>query len=213
MSSLHFALRLTEHNHEDMELLSSFLSSKCSNFLACRETEASNPHAHVYGITGLSYKGLQTAVRRHFPQHIGNAGYSLKQCDNEVIDYLRYICKGDGEGEYPDVVCRQGLEYTDEFIVELHEAYWCTNAVIKENSLKRDRLKLKGTVIEQIEKQAKELKYTGHQREEIAGLYVKMYVDARKPVNVYHAKGVINTVCAILSGAQFDILVNTCAER
>jgi len=197
---------------QDLELVDKFLTKHCSNYLCCRE-EAAHSHVHVYGRSTLKFKGFQSAVRRSFPEHIGNGGYSLKECDAEVYDYLKYICKGEGEGQYPDIICRQGLEYSDEKIVELHEAYWCTNAVLLENSKKRDNLKLKGNIVERIEKEAKQLGLLGHDREEVAKLYCKMYVDARKPVNVYHAKGVVNTVCALLSGHSFDLLVSDCAQR
>ena len=39
-------------------------------------------------------------------------------------------------------------------------------------------------------------------------LLVQKYVEARKPVNVFQAKSVVNTVCALLNGHQFDCLVD-----
>lgn len=207
-----YAFRLTIQSDLDVGALTDWLSVVFDNFLACRE-EASQPHAHVYGRGRLKLKGLQASVRKAFPLHVGNAGYSLKECDSQVYDYLKYICKGVSVDVPPVLVARQGLEYTDEYIDELHQAYWVTNEELAKNSKKRDQLKLRGSVVEQLEKQAKHLKLEGHDRREVAQLYVAMYVDARKPVNVFHAKGVVNTVCALLSGHQFDQLVEACAER
>lgn len=193
--------------------MSTWLSKNCATYIVCRELAATNPHLHIYGDTELQYKGLQTSFRRAFPLHIGNESYSLKKCDGNYDDYLKYICKGDSKLEQPDIICRQGIDFTDAWIVQQHASYWVTNDDLMKNAKKRDNLKFRGTVVEQLEQACKEAKLDGHDRTAIAKLYVQKYVDARKPVNVFHAKGVVNTVCAILSQFEFDQLVDACASR
>lgn len=209
---LSFALRVNVLGPADISNLNVWLSKHCSTFLVCRELEQSNDHCHVYGVTDLSYKVLQTSFRRSFPEHIGNESYSLKQCDAQVHDYLKYMCKGDSVESAANIVCRQGLDFTDEYLAELHAAYWVSNAELMQNSRKRDNLKMRGTVVEQLEKECKAAKLDGSDREAVAKLLVQKYVEARKPVNVYQCKSVVNTVCALLNGHQFDCLVSEISE-
>lgn len=172
-----------------------------------------NPHAHLYGVAELSFRGLVSSFRRFFPDHVGNGAYSIKPCTSSVYDYWKYISKGASRDDLPDVIVRQGLRWTDEYIVELHAAYWMSNDELVRTGKKRDSLKLSGTVVEQVERLAKEAKVEGYDREAIARIYVKMYVEARKPVSIYHAKSVVNTVCAALSESSFDLLVSDIASR
>lgn len=209
-----YALRITLFEPENLVKLSAFLSHAFVQWLVCRE-QAAEDHCHIYGRGALKLKGLQASFKKFFPDHGGNAGHSIKQCDSQVYDYLKYICKGSNQDTPPIIVSKQGIDFTDEYVAELHAAYWVSNAEIRNNSKKREHLKLAGTIVEQVEREAKQLKLSGqcYDREAVAAIYVKMYVDARKPVNVYHAKGVVNTVCALLSGASFDLLVSDCAQR
>lgn len=210
----HYALRvdLTE-TFKILDDLEKWLDNIGHSYLVCKEDPNDNPHCHVYLSSELKLKGLQTSWRRSFPTLIGNGAYSLKECLEDYQGYLRYICKGDGEGCYPEVVLRQGLDFDDYKIVELHEDYWCSNRELLKHRKVQIDVKVKGSIVEQVELAAKRQKLDGTDREAIARIYVQMYVDMRKPCNVYHAKGVVNTVCATLSGHMFDQLVYTCAER
>lgn len=210
-----YAIRITFRDFvADSAALSVFLSFSFLEWLVCRE-QAAEDHCHIYARGALKLKGLQAAFKRFFPEHGGNGGHSIKECDNQVYDYQKYICKGASEDEPPIIISRQGLLFTDEYIAELHAAYWVSNVEIKATAKKRDHLRLNGSIVEQVEREAKKLKLSGacYDREAVAAIYVKLYVDARKPVNVYHAKGVVNTVCALLSGSSFDLLVADCAQR
>lgn len=172
-----------------------------------------NAHCHIYFESDHSLNALRLHFKRTFPELVGNGSYSLKPCDNNVEDYWKYMAKGEAEGDYPDVYLRQGYQWTEEKVVELHEAYWCTNTQLKATSKKRDTLKLRGTVVEQVEREAKEQKLNGRDREAIAKIYIRMYVTARKPLSVFHAKGVVNTVCCILDGDSVDLLASDIASR
>lgn len=209
-----YAIRITLRDPENLVALTKFLSFAFVQWLVCRE-QAAEDHCHLYARGALKLKGLQAAFKKHFPDHGGNGGHSIKQCDSQVYDYLKYICKGASEDQPPVIISKQGLDYTDEYVAELHAAYWVSNAEIRQNSKKRDHLKLAGTIVEQVEREAKLLKLSGqcYDREAVAAIYVKLYVDARKPVSVYHGKSVVNTVCALLSGASFDLLVGDIAQR
>ena len=139
-SPLSFALRLNIRSTADIPNLNVWFSKICTTFLVCRELEESNDHVHVYGVTGLTFKGLQTSFRRSHPEHIGNESYSLKQCDSQVYDYLKYMCKGSSVLNAANIVLRQGLDFTDAYLAELHAAYWVSNEELVKNSRKRDNL-------------------------------------------------------------------------
>lgn len=211
MSQLRFSLRWNVAAG-DVIPLKLWLSKECSNYLVCRELPESNDHCHVFGVCDRTFKGLQANFRRSFPQHIGNEWYSLKECDAEVYDYLKYICKGVDANTPPVIVCHQGIEYTQSYLEELHAGYWVCNEELTKNSKKRDSLKLRGNVVEQLELQCKQAKLDGSDRTAVAKLLVQKYVEARKPVNVFQAKSVVNTVCALLNGHQFDCLVDEVSE-
>jgi len=216
MSSLgivsHYAIRV-DLRRDTIPRIEAWLSSVGNSYLVCREGGQDNPHLHLYLSSDLQLKGLQTSWRRNFSDYVGNASYSIKQCHQEFHDYLKYICKGSKEGDYPDVIVRQGLQFEDHDIVELHEDYWCSNREIHLHRKKEASVKLRGSICEQVEKAAKDQGLDGTDREAVARIYVQMYVDMRKGCNVFQGKAVVNTVCAVLSGHEFDQLCFKLAER
>lgn len=206
-----FSLRLDVVDGTKEKVLA-WLPKACSSWIVAYENDGDNPHVHMILKTELNDKKLRHSVVRAFGVK-GNSGYSLKACYDDVSGYIRYICKGSSKDEPPQIWSRQGLDYTEAVIEEAHEMYWVNNAAIKENGAKRKRLS-KLNVVEEVEKVCKEKGVKSYDRVEVARVYISKYVDARRAINVYAAKAVVNTVCVLLdpTGAEETNLAQKCAE-
>lgn len=170
-------------------------------WICAYEVSGDNKHVHLVLDSESDIKKLRNAFTRAFPECVGNKGYSLKLCDDDFNAYIRYICKGDGKDSPPVIWSRQGLDYTDPIIKVSHEMYWVNNDAIIANSKKRKAVE-KENLVEQIEKRAKEMGLKAHERVEVAKIYMRLHRDARKGINVFAARAVVNTVCLLLEGAD-----------
>lgn len=212
---LEFALRLRclQDFAVVAALLSAWLSGNATEYLAVRETLPDNDHIHVYLQTSKNAQALRKSFITKFPDLKGNEGYSLKACNTTPEEYVKYCCKGAAHGQAPVVVCRQSLVYTPDRIAELHEAYWATNLEIQ--AAKRRRLLTRATVVEQVEAECKRTAVRASDREAIAKVYISLYVGLKKPISIFHAKSVLNTVSCLLEGGvdASDILAADIAAR
>jgi len=184
-----------------------YLDRYASNYFVVREDTGDNEHVHVFLVSDSKLSALRKAAQRLWS---GNGSYSLKECASDYADYLVYLCKGESESVKPVVVARQGLEYTDEWVEERHGEYWVNHAKIVENRQKRKRMR-ESNIVEKVEEESKNLGLRWTDREEIAKVYIRMYKDSRKGINVFHAKSVVNTVACLL--CEDDSAVNDLALR
>lgn len=194
-----FTLRL-DHWDGALDFLRKFLDG-AGSYLVVREEPDDNPHYHVVFRSSKRIATLREAVRRAVPDS-GNGAYSLKKCGPDVERLEQYCCKGPDAESLPELVMQQGIEYSAERIKELHDRYWVENNQIQANRLKRKRIR-NATIVELVEE---EVKHKGIRatsataREEIAEVYIRMQMAARKPINLFHCKGVVNTVHCLISG-------------
>jgi hypothetical protein len=193
---MRYALR-ADLSDANKATLSKWLTENADGFIVARETvEGENPHIHAILETTKTLKAVRSSFVRAFPHCTGNKGYSLKVCGDDWDAYVRYICKG--TKDVPPVIwSRCGLAYTDEVIKSAWEKYWVNNAAIEENRKKRIKVE-KANIVEQIEKICKETGETD--RKEIARVYIRLFRDARKGINVFAARAVVNTVWCLLGG-------------
>lgn len=166
--------------------------------------DPTNPHVHLILDSDKKQQALRSSFVRSFAEWSGNTAYSLKLCDDDYHAYIRYICKGASSGDAPVVWYRQGLLYTDALIKEAHEKYYVNQAAILENARHKRKLESTG-IVEQVERECKKKNIRSHDRDGIARVYIKLYRDARKAINVFAAKAVVNTVSLLLDSG-------TCAE-
>lgn len=200
MQSAQYALRV-DYTAALHDVLLSYLGKHADSYFFVLEGEGTtNPHVHGIFASSKKLAALRKAFQRDFSMS-GNSQYSLKQCQPDVSGYMRYMCKGISRDVGPVIWGYSGLVYGRAAIDDWHSAYWVNNAVLRENVNKRQKLEDRGNMVEQLEAQAKLLGYNGHDRMEIANLYISLYVDARKPISVFHAKSVVNTVCIALDAA------------
>jgi len=198
-----YALRVDGDGHDVVP----YLDRYSSNYFVVREDTGDNQHVHVFFVSDSRLSALRKAAQRLWT---GNGSYSLKECASDYTDYLVYLCKGESESVKPVVVARQGLDYTDEWVEARHGEYWVNNAKITENRQKRKRMR-ESNIVEKVEEEAKNLGLRWTDREGIAKVYIRMYKDSRKGINVFHAKSVVNTVVCLL--CEDDSAVNDLACR
>lgn len=215
MSVLRYALRLdVQDNDSWRKRLSEWCSGNANGFIVAFEStgeEGENTHIHAILDSVKSIKQLRNSLTRGFPECVGNKGYSLKLCDDDYDAYIRYICKGVSDTEEPVIWCKQGLKYTAKDINDAWQMYWVNNKAIEENAKKRKRVE-KESIVEQVEKLAKREGLKGHERVEVAKIYIRLFRDARKGINVFAAKAVVNTVCCLLDGSAEDFLASKIAD-
>ena len=189
-----YAIRVDELDDGIRAGLLALLAACCTAYLVVRETVAHvNPHYHVFCHSVEKIKVLRNKFRTHLPQVLGNKSYSLKLCEDDFEPYLRYLCKGESSELPPDVVARHGLDFTEDRIARLHEAFWVNNAEIATQRQKRKRLQ-GATVAEKLYEIClhKGIRYS--QREQIAREYIRLCKAANKTISIYYAKSVLNIV-------------------
>lgn len=181
--------------------LCAWLSIVALGWIVAYECEGLNKHVHLILDSSYDIKKLRNSFTRTFTECVGNKGYSLKICDDDFDAYIRYICKGPDKDIEPIIWSRQGLLYTDEAIKAAHAQYWVNNEALITNSKKRKAVE-KENIVEQVEKKAKELKLKAYDRVGVAQIYIRMFRDARKGINVFAARAIVNTVCLLLEGGD-----------
>lgn len=193
-----FALRM-DYVMEDKEKLREWHDKQsCGSYLVVYEDHAGeNPHIHSIFWSDKKMEALRKSFKRLFNDKTGNGAYSLKECDDDTDAYLRYMCKGGSKSEMAVVLMKCGLDYDDERLKSSHEEYWVNNELLRHNKRKREALR-KMSVVEQVEKIAKEEGVRKNDREGIAKIYIRMYREARKPINSFAARAVVNTVQCLL---------------
>lgn len=183
------------------EKLSRYLGKVANAFIVvCETAEGENEHIHAIFNSEKTLKAVRNEFTRTCDAHKGNKMYSLKECNDDFDAYIRYICKGVDKKTPPDVWYHQGLDYSKESIARAHEMYYVNQDAVKENSKKRK--KAEGNMVEQVERVCKERGYKSYEREMIAEVYMDIYRDARKGINVFAARAVVNTVCLLLDNPE-----------
>lgn len=208
--SRNYALRFDVFE-ETKSKLSNWLSKNCDGWIVAYEEAGDNKHCHAILSSTRNLKQLRNAFVYTFSENAGNKGYSLKVCDDDHAAYIRYICKGGAADEPPVIWSHQGLLYTEETIKEAWQKYWVNNEAMKENSAKRAKVE-KLNIVEQVEKAAKAKGLKGYERVEVAKIYIRLFRDARKGINVFAARAVVNTVCCLLEGSDEDHLATKIAD-
>lgn len=213
MSTNAFALRCDFDRDADKQRLSDWLSSNADSFLVCyEEVDDENPHVHAILYSGKKIDALRKSFKRIFEEKRGNGAYSLKPCSGDVDSYIAYICKG-SEDEPPEVICSQGLEFSDERVQLAHERYWDVNARLK--SAANARAASKGSMVETVEKLCREEGVRPYDRKGIARVYIREMKKARKAINIFAARAVVNGVVVALDeedGAPTEEIVISIAN-
>lgn len=193
-----FALRIDTGLPE----VKAWLSKHSIGGFAVREVAGSNEHWHFLLDTAKTIKQLRCSFNRECPGLKGNGKYSLTEC-RDVDKYVRYMAKGDSEGQLPEVAWRLGLEWTDEKLAELHDEYWQENRALKK--------KKTGSMIDWVIDECKRLEIDYNDRNKICELYIRELGARGKPINLYAVRSNINAVQFAL--CPDDSFLHTLVER
>lgn len=175
---------------EDREAVLEMFRSVSTEYFVVKEVDATR--AHIQGIVDGSQAAWRKLVKRKFSWIKGNKDYSVAQV-KKPDEYRRYLCKGAGPKDLPDVVCRHGLLYTDEWIAEQHAAYW----VLHEKLPVGKKSKMQSVVDVMLEFS----QMLGDEPDEVkerrvADRLIGLHVDLRKPIDMYYCQKVYNLAMA-----------------
>lgn len=161
---------------------------------AVREVAGDNEHWHwLLHVGNKTIKQVRSSLMRAVKELSGNGAYSLTECRDQA-KYERYMCKGDGEGTGVTLAWRNGLEYSDEKLEELHAAYYTENKKLKR--------KVTGSMIDYVVDEAKRRNIAWRKRDEFAKIYIKEQTARGKPLNLFAARAALNTVQVVLGGEE-----------
>jgi len=171
----------------DVADVKKFLDEKGCGGFGVREVADQNEHWHFLVETD-KFKNLQSFrvnLTKSVPTLKGNASYSATAVDDEG-KYERYMCKGNSDGECPEIAWRNSLKYTDEKIGELHAAYWKENMKLKKRKV--------GSVIDFVVDECKRDDIKWNDREKISVKYVSEISKRAKPFNQFAARSAVNAI-------------------
>ena len=188
-----------------------WVAKEFDGFIVAFEIADGNPHVHCILDGQKTEKAVRSSFTRTFPECVGNKAYSLKECNDDHDAYIRYICKGDSETSPPDIWAKCGLLYSADVIEAAHKKFYVNRAAVLEDNKKKAAVE-KLSAVQLVEKECKRMGIKGFDREGIARVYLKLWRDARKPINVFAGRAVVNTVSLVLDGASDDDLVRKLSE-
>lgn len=197
MSYTTYAVRIDLIPDYDEDAIQSFFDGlpDCTGFAVYEVTNwesDENPHLHAYVRSTINSTNLRNKIRRVvWKSGQGNGSYSLKNCD-DLSRYAAYCSKGAGKGVHAVVIWQNGWQFTDEYFVEKHVEYWNVNATLREAA------PAKGPMVTRLLMACKEAMVSSDDKHRIAIEYIDMQLRANKPINVFSARGVCNTVACLL---------------
>jgi len=144
-----------------------------------------NEHWHWYIETKLKAASFRVELKRKAPGLKGNGSYSVAEVRDEQ-KYLQYMAKGPSKEIMCEVDWTKGLRWTDEKIIELHDAYWEVNAKIKKRKA--------GSIADHVIDICKEQRVEWSDRRTIAKEYIKELVAQSKPINLFSMKANVNLI-------------------
>jgi len=185
MSLYHdYAIRIDGNSSEE---LVKFLTEDGGSYLVVKELEGTNPHYHAVIHTKRKLQAFRMAFRRQFPELRGNGAYSISDV-RDLAKYERYMMKGDSDSVLPTVVASNGVQYTTDWIMETHAAYWEQNA----DMVQRRTAEMK--VPEAVLQACKDAAVQWGNREKICELYIRELVRRDKPINIFALKSSVNLI-------------------
>lgn len=202
-----FALRVDCRDIDVVNRLLSWLEADGGAWFAVLEGGEDNPHIHAVLHSGKKIATLRQSFNRAFPDCTGNGAYSL----TGVVDldkYHRYMCKGDGPDacEGPQVVGAYGVQYTDEWLCQQHEAYWDENRAIAE-AKKAKALPL----LDEVAALCRDANVRWDHDQQIAALLIREQVRRGKALNTFALRSQVNLLKVML--CPDDRAVDHLAEK
>jgi len=180
----HFALRVDGDAHA---AFSEWFDGLGSSYFIVRETvDGENVHMHMVFTAEIPIKSIRSRFNRAFPDLVGNKAYSLTGVE-DLSKYHRYMCKGESEDELPEVLAKQGLLYTADWIHDQHGAYWDVHNQLQ---VKKDSRKRPAFEIVYDEAVTKQIKWNDDVA--LSKLFISTLAQQAKPINLFSVRSQIN---------------------
>ena len=181
------ALLIALRVDKELPAVLDFIGERGCGGFGVREVSNGNEHWHFLLETDKfrNIQSFRVTLTRVIPNLKGNAAYSATTVD-DVEKYERYMCKGNSEGESPEIAWRNSLKYIDDKIGELHAAYWKENMKLKKRKV--------GSVIDYIVDECKREGVEWKDRDKIAVKYVSEIAKRAKPFNQFAARSAVNAI-------------------
>lgn len=172
-------------------------------FAVEEHVDGGNRHWHLLLETSKQISAVRTSLNRAVPNLKGNGKYSLTEV-KDVDKYRKYMAKGESDGQAPAVVWRNSILYTDEYVENLHAAYWEAN--------RKMRKRKAGSMVDHVIDAAKAAGIQWDDRKKLARLYISMLAEHQRPISLYSVKASLNTVmCALCPDDKaVDLLAGHC---
>lgn len=152
---------------------------------AVREVAGDNEHWHLFLEGDKTIKQLRCSFNREVPELKGNGAYSLTDC-RDADKYLRYMAKGDSDGQMPELAWSNSILYTEEKVSELHDQYWEENRKLKKRKA--------GSMVDWVVDEAKRQEVKWGDREKLAKIYIRELGSRGKPINLFSVRSSLNAV-------------------
>lgn len=181
------ALRIALRTDKDFAGVKAFVDSRQMGGFAVREVSGDNEHWH-WLLTTDKFKNLQSFrvnLTRAVAELKGNGAYSATAVE-DLEKYQRYMCKGNSDGESPEIVWRNSIEYTDDWVSARHADYWKENARLKKRKV--------GSIMDSVIDDCKRDGVDWKDRSRIAERYVREVSKRSKPLNTFAAKSAVNGI-------------------
>lgn len=119
-----FMLRVTDVKGDRLDQYKNSLLSKCET-LACREISDKEAKPHYHSVHMTPVNTMRSRLNKLGWN--GNDNHAISflydDTDENWLNCLRYICKGESHGVMPDIVVNT-LNLSDDQIRAYHEEYW-----------------------------------------------------------------------------------------
>jgi len=151
----------------------------------------SNPHVHILLFSAKSLAALRKDIQRKFG-YLGNGGYSITVV-RDLPKYEQYMCKGEASGKLPVLFSSEGINYTQEWISEKHEAYYEVSRAAKR----------KLTALEETEQKLRAEQVDWSDRFKICKIYIKELTARKRHISNYAVKSAVNLLqCSLCPDDQ-----------
>lgn len=189
------------------EKLVKFCNKYYDEYLIIYEDKDGNEHYHVHGFTTCTMGTVRQQFRRMFPENSGNKGYELKECDDDVNAYLRYLAKGDSPDDMPVLIDYKGYEYD---LDSLHEQFWAEfndrNGTYDADFKKRKRLN-NDELVKQAMQLVKDKMIDARDKPRIYLCLREVFKSHDRILNLYRARDYVYEIMHSLSTPEDDFLL------
>lgn len=138
----------------------------------------------------------------------------MVRVEESVDDHQRvyqYLCKGTANGEMPTVIMKNGIYFSDEFIMKYHGAYWAKNQELKNITRKRSR-SIEPPMQDKILEECRSKGLRGHERLAICQLILREYKARSKPFNLFQVRSLCNIISLLLDDASERVLIELASD-